>query len=584
MKRLKRKRLYVPALSIVAAALILLVLTAVSTFRNLEREQARNLTSLEKQGLTLLRTLEAGARAGMTLPEWGEDSVGALLEETGREETVAYLYLCDADGHIVHHSLRSIEGTVSSWKPLITRERPVVKRIRSTDDGSHVLDIAKQFMPLAPLSIPEKSRWQTFHSHHGELIVLGMRMDAYDAARKSDIHHALIMAAIVVALGSGALFFLLVIQNVYLLDRSLKKTQDLNRQIILNMADGLVGIDQGGSVTVINPLACELLRIEKDKLNDVGLDAFLNLADAGIQSTLETGVPVIDREIEFKDRDGRTTPLAISATPIETEGGQQKGVVVLLRDLREIKRLEAEVRRSEKMAAIGRLAASVAHEVRNPLSSIRGFAGYLGATLKKWPKEQGYAEIMIREVDRINQVISDLLSLSRPISIEKTAVPVRSLLNHVASLIRTDADARGISVSCRHDENVREITVDWNQMTQSLLNLMINALKSVDNGTGSIELGAAPAPDGDGVEIWVEDNGTGIPAADIEQIFEPYFTTRDDGTGLGLAIVENIVENHGGTIRVDSPPPGRRSGSRFVICLPKLTTGDIHGTQGPGGG
>lgn len=569
MRKLRNNRLYIPAVTILGTVVVLLIVTAVSTFENLERQRAQNLASLEEQALTIINVLEAGARAGVRMPMWDEDSIGVLVEETGRENRVAYIYLCDGNGRIVHHSIRSIEGTVSNWIPSLSDAQPVAKRIRKQKDGSSVLDVAKPFMTLPPISIADPSRWDTIHTHHGDVIVLGMRMDDYEAARRSDLWHALIMGGIVVALGSGALFFLLVIQNVYTLDRSLRRTQDLNRQIISSMAEGLIGIDPSGRMIVANPLARDLLRIGSESVPGADLGSLIDLDDSGIRETLEAGKPVIHREISWTPPTGDSIPLSVSATPITGRNGKRQGVVVLIQDLRDIKRLEAEVRRSEKLAAVGRLAASVAHEIRNPLSSIRGFAGYLAARLNDWPKEKQYAEIMVDEVDRINRVITDLLFLSRPRLPEMAPVSVSALLRHVAALVHRDAAERGVAVQCDATETPGEIVVDRNQMTQVLLNLVINALNAVTDGTGAVDLGSAEAPDGNSVDIWVEDNGCGIPASERQRIFEPFFTSRDNGTGLGLTIVRNLVEGHGGSIRWHSPPPGRSKGTRFVIRLPR---------------
>ncbi|MFZ7126847.1 MAG: two-component system sensor histidine kinase NtrB [Desulfobacterales bacterium] len=578
---MRRRQLYIPAVSILMAVITLLVLTAVSTLRNLERDRERNLAALERQGVTLLRALEAGVRAGLALPQWRGDAIGTLLEETGREEPVAYIYLCDREGRILHHSLRTIEGTASAWVPEVNPGNPVARRIRTLPDGSRVLDVAKTFMPMAPLSMPERIRWEAFHSRHGEIIVLGMRMDAYEAARKDDIHHALVMGAILIVLGGASLFFLLVIQNVQVLNRALRRSRDLNREIISNMADGLAGIDAEGRIVVANRIACDLLRMEDPAAAETRIDGHIDLDATGVRATLEKGTPVINREILVPGPNGGEIPISISATPIRNDTGSPGGVVLLLRDLRQIKRLQDEVRRSERLAAIGRLAASVAHEIRNPLSSIRGFAGYLSAILEEQPKEKGYAEIMVAEVDRINRVITDLLSLSRSQSTEIAEGPVRPLLNHVAALARGDSRAKGVSVRVTVADDVQTIAADRNQMTQALLNLVINALNAVEGDSGEIEMGGSPHAGGDGVDLWVEDNGCGIDPTHVNRIFEPFFTTREEGTGLGLAIVQNIVDNHGGSVSVQSPPPVRPTGTRITLHLPQPPKGGDHGAQDP---
>jgi two-component system sensor histidine kinase HydH len=256
----------------------------------------------------------------------------------------------------------------------------------------------------------------------------------------------------------------------------------------------------------------------------------------------------------------------MSATPILEEDDQCQGAVIVLRDLREIKQLEEKVRRSEKLAAIGKLAAGVAHEIRNPLSSIRGFAQFLAQGLKDSPREQKYAQTMVSEVDRINRVVTDLLTFARPTRAEAVPADVTELVEHCVRLVQVDADSRNITLR-RNITDLSKVRLDTNQLTQALLNLLLNAMQAVESG-GTIEIGAALKPSDDRLLLWVEDNGAGIQPDKFEKIFDPFYTTRAKGTGLGLAIVHKIVENHQGEIGVESPPAGKRKGSRFTLFLP----------------
>lgn len=569
MMVLKKRKLYVPALSILGTVVILLILTSVSTYRNLKWQRAQNLAFLEDKALTIINVLEAGVRAGTRMRMGDEGLIRALMEEAGKEESIAYLYLCDRQGCVLTHSVGSIEGQISTWNPDVSETQPVARRIRQSKNGGQIFDIAKLFMLMPSIFKTAPRLRQKIHLQHRNIIVLGMRMDNYEAARRSDLRHALIMGAIVVALGSGALFFLLVIQNVYALDRSLKKTRDLNRQIISAMADGLIGLDPDGRIVVANPLARSLLHLGDGDIGGLALNHFLNLDLTGIGQTLSSGKAIINREISYQAPTGGTIPLSISATPIAGQGENKQGVVVLVRDLRKIKQLEAEVRRSENLATIGRLAAGVAHEVRNPLSSIRGFAGYLATVLKNRPKEKECAEIMVSEVDRINQVISELLSLSRLRTPEMTPNSVAEVLAHVKALVEKDAAARRVEIHCNPAEGLNEIRFDRNQMIQVLLNLVINALNAVKDDEGIIELGSAPGDDGAEIRIWVKDNGMGIADAEKEKIFDPFYTRRQDGTGLGLAVVNNIIAGHGGSIQLCRPADNHLNGACFEIRLPQ---------------
>jgi two-component system sensor histidine kinase HydH len=200
------------------------------------------------------------------------------------------------------------------------------------------------------------------------------------------------------------------------------------------------------------------------------------------------------------------------------------------------------------------------------LSSIKGFAQYLRHALKDKPREKEYAETMVSEVDRINTVVTDLLTFARPMESELVPTDVTELIEHTVRLIQADAQTRNINVQIRISD-LSKIPLDANQMTQAILNLLLNALQAVRNG-GRIEVGAELNTSDSLLKIWVEDDGSGISADQKKKIFDPFFTTREKGTGLGLAIVHKIVENHRGEINLESPPVGKKQGTRIALSIP----------------
>jgi two-component system sensor histidine kinase HydH len=275
---------------------------------------------------------------------------------------------------------------------------------------------------------------------------------------------------------------------------------------------------------------------------------------------------VLEHDIYHSKKSGQIVPLALSATPIRNSNGQCEGAVIVLRDLTEIKQLEEKVKRTEKLAAIGELAAGVAHEIRNPLSSIRGFAQFLKQALKDRPKEQEYAQTMVNEVDRINRVVTDLLTFARPMAAKLAPTDVTELVEHAVRLVQPEAESCQAGIQMKVSD-LSKLPLDANQMTQALLNLLLNALQAVSQ-EGHVDIGAELNVSDSKLYFWVEDDGPGISKDKTEKIFEPFFTTREKGTGLGLSIVHKIVENHNGEIIVESPSPGMALGCRFTIRIP----------------
>jgi len=244
-----------------------------------------------------------------------------------------------------------------------------------------------------------------------------------------------------------------------------------------------------------------------------------------------------------------------------------------LEDLSRMQRLQRQVHKNEKFAAIGQLSASVAHEIRNPLSSIRGFAQFFVHQFKDHEEHREYAMIMVKEIDRINGVITDLITFARPLELHRKRVNAKVLVRHILRLIEGDSRSRGVVISMEIDDTMAPLFVDEDQMKQVLLNLVINALNTLEPGQHITVGGAGKSGDCRGY-LWIEDEGPGIPPGDQQRIFNPFFSGGNKGTGLGLAIAGKIVENHGGGLAVESPAPGKSKGTRFTISLPMTKKGD----------
>jgi two-component system sensor histidine kinase HydH len=264
---------------------------------------------------------------------------------------------------------------------------------------------------------------------------------------------------------------------------------------------------------------------------------------------------------------GKEVPLEVIAATLHEVGEISQGSVILFRDLTELRQLKAEIARSQRLASIGSLAAGVAHEIRNPLSSIKGFATYFREKLRGSPEDTRTADIMIQEVERLNRVVRQLLDLSRPMEMKKMPTSVGSLIEHTLKLTELQARKKGVSIKTDIAPGTPDAVVDPDRIKQALLNLCLNALEAMKAG-GILTL-TLRRQDERTLRIGISDTGPGISREEMDRIFDPFYTTKTSGTGLGLAIVHRIVEAHGGEIRVTSETGG---GTTFTILLP---TGDL---------
>jgi len=273
---------------------------------------------------------------------------------------------------------------------------------------------------------------------------------------------------------------------------------------------------------------------------------------------------VIEKEIDCTLGENKVIPLEVSATLMNDENGMFLGYVLLFKDLSEVRSLRKEIARSQRLASVGRLAAGVSHEIRNPLSSIKGFATYFKERYHDVPENQQISNLMIQEVDRLNRVVGQLHEFARPITISKKPINVKTFLKNSLKLIERQALEENIKIQTDLAPEIDEIFIDPDRISQVLLNLYLNAVESVKNG-GNLFIMLLKNEEKKRVEIRVSDTGTGISEDDLTHMFDPYFTTKASGTGLGLAIVHNIIDAHEGEIKVESR---LGQGTTVTILLP----------------
>jgi two-component system sensor histidine kinase HydH len=396
------------------------------------------------------------------------------------------------------------------------------------------------------------------------IIFVGLDMKPVEQAQAIDIRNALVMAAILLLVGFAGITLLFLAQQYRTARTSLSRIKAFSDHVVENMPIGLVAIDPAGRVVAFNQVAERVLAFPAG--NALGSQAH-QVLPAGLQEALEraiTGNGVLETELECRLVNGNTVPLEVGAGLLADESGNRTGRVLLFRDLTEIQALRREITRNQRLASVGRLAAGVAHEIRNPLSSIKGFATYFKDRYRDVPEDQQTAGIMIQEVDRLNRVISQLLEFARPVTLKAERLRLDAFIRESLKLIDRQANESGVSVQFDLKTDDVWARLDPDRLRQVLLNVYLNAVESMKDG-GRLHVSVADGAEKESLEIEVRDTGCGIPVEQQANIFDPYFTTKSTGTGLGLAIVHNIVEAMGGKIHVDSRPG---EGTRFIISLP----------------
>lgn len=230
-------------------------------------------------------------------------------------------------------------------------------------------------------------------------------------------------------------------------------------------------------------------------------------------------------------------------------------------------KIEEQLRRAERLSALGELSAVLAHEIRNPLGSIKGTAEILRDDFRPGDRKYEFLEILIQEADRLNRVVEDFLGLARPLPVERESCEILAELTDIVALVSGEAASRGVKLDLKQAE-LPPIKGDREKLRQVFLNLILNGIQATGRG-GSLSINAAYLAPGEGnaaaIELSFADTGEGMEPAVLGRIFEPFFTTKSGGTGLGLAIAQKIIESHGGRIEVESRAG---QGTTFRVRLP----------------
>jgi two-component system sensor histidine kinase PilS (NtrC family) len=330
-------------------------------------------------------------------------------------------------------------------------------------------------------------------------------------------------------------------------EANLRELVGLQNQIVAAMPSGLITCEGDGRITFINPAAAQILGIDAGR-TQLHVE---NLLPEVLQLR-----PVARRAELTVRTDTGNRVLGLAVTPLE---GARDSMLIVFQDLTDLRLMEDELRRIDKMASLGKLSAQLAHEIRNPLAAMRGSAQMLAS--EAGPAGTRLAGILIRESDRLSGLVEDFLRFARPPPPNLISVRLDELVAETVEMLRGDPLTRSVDLALDLDETTVEL--DPGQIRQVLLNLARNALEAVKN-KGRVKISLTAMAETAELSVW--DSAGSIPLAELGRIFEPFFSTKEGGTGLGLSTAHSIVQSHAGRIRVSSSP---QKGTEFVIILPR---------------
>jgi len=495
----------------------------------------------------------------MTGMGWGYRQQQLLIEETAQQADVLYVALVTSEGTVLAHSDPAQVGSSLSF----TLPRAAETASRFVHEERESFEVARVYEPWFRQRGGGSWEMCSFNNYapvKNLFIVVGLDPSPFEEAQRQDTRQMGLLSGILFVLGGAGFLSLFWAQSYWSARTSLQDMRAFTSTLINQMPVGLLATNEEGRIRKANEAARNILR-QNGKLEG-SIHDFPCFAPIAERLRREERVP--EQEIHCLVNGGERVPLLVNAAVLRDAEEKESGQVYLFTDITAVKHLEERLRRSERLASLGNLAAGVAHEIRNPLSSIKGFATILGGRFKKDEGSQQLAEVMVREVDRLNRVVTELLDFARPTELQKRLCACRDILENSLRLIGRDADEQGVALESSVTPDDLLMNADPDRFTQILLNLYLNALHAMGEGG---KLKVIVAREAEKVVWSIADSGSGISPEHLPHVFDPYFTTKPSGVGLGLANVHKFVEAHGGEVEVASEA-GR--GTTFRIALPLL--------------
>jgi two-component system sensor histidine kinase PilS (NtrC family) len=341
----------------------------------------------------------------------------------------------------------------------------------------------------------------------------------------------------------------------------------LQDHILRSVGSGILTVDLQGRITSWNPAAEQITGYSYEEIKKHWQKMFGN----SIKELFGRADSLKERSYRFNTqilkKDGRISLLGMTASLLRDDANFERGIILTFQDITKLVEMEEQMRRQERLATVGSLAAGIAHEIRNPLASVSGSIQLLQGELNLGGDEKRLMDIVVRETDRLNTIITDFLEYARPKNGNEDNITLGPLVNETIMLLKNSRNFnKDVRIECDIDNYIK-IKGDAQRLTQVFWNLLINACQAMPDG-GVIAIASSPViVEGDlkMCEIILADTGQGIARDFIEKIFDPFFTTKTEGTGLGLAIAYRIIDDHNGTISAESEVG---KGTRFIIRLP----------------
>ncbi len=577
-----------------AACALLTLIIGVFAISNYQREKQLMTEAMLQQGITITRFVTSSTRASLrgnlrsirvAMWQW-TDHVQQAINNSADQPGLLFLGLVDASGDILASTDSTMVGTkiapstLEFIKKIDNKTEETGQYRFSTEETGKVpvFQVATSYHPFGQRNFIFRMHGRGFMSPENPRNMRGMRglrgledsklleqlenlssqsftllveldLAQYNKAIRGKLLQIVSLSLVLLLVGIGGWISLMTLQGLKGSQIRLRQIREYTDLLVSSLPIGLIATGDDRAIRIFNTSAEKILGVAA--VNAIGKFPE-NVLPVELSTEFRTenadSGGVIQKEIVLGDGSRRNRSLMTISLPVVDSEKRFAGNTLLIQDVSDVKELQVELRRNERLAALGKMAAGVAHELRNPLSSIKGLTLLLKGKITNDDDGHTTADILVQEVERLNRSIGELLDYARPEKLELEKVDILDVIEKAVSLIAVDVEAAEVSLQmdCAEGYHVKG---DRDKLNQVFLNLLINSLQAVES-KGTITIQAFRQEDH--VVCSIEDDGCGLDEENIAKVFDPYFTTKKDGTGLGLAMSAKIVEEHSGSIEIRS--------------------------------
>ena len=530
--------------------LLLALLLGSLTYKEVQRERYYLWELARSEGLNIAFSIQTlGPR--FVLNENALKEILVLLKKEG----VSYIDICNDKGMIL------ISTEEERWQNIIKIPKPDKINFIDTKDkkDNRILQVIKPF---------NFDVWKILPIRNSYLVV-GVNLEGYYTRLNQTRRRIILNYSIIMALVLLGIYVIFKLQETYIVKKTLNEMKVYTSKLLETMDNAVISVDNNGNIKTFNRKSEEIFGKKKEEVLNKDCQEVLNLNINGKCLLKECLLEKknITQEIILEEKGLKKKILDLNTSFLADESGEITGVVVVIRDVTEINDLNEEVARHKRLAALGKLSAGIAHEIRNPLSSIRGLAQFVYNSFSKTDERKEDLNAIIQEVDRLNKLVVQVLDFAKLKKPNLTRFSLNDLIRKIIELFKLETKDKQIEFSLELSPDISKIQADEDQVRQILMNVIINAIQAIPKkGEIKIKTEKTLLKGESAIKLIIEDSGIGIPEKDFTQIFDPFFSTKDKGSGLGLSIVYKLIEAHQGEIKVESK---EAKGTKFVIFLPQ---------------